>query len=120
MSRAYCRSSLVWVAATIVRKRALSRATVGKPMLWAKTPWAKSASDIFAAVAAWPTITGVIGLSLRPVLKPSDSRPALKKRVLSQSCSIHCGSLSSTSIAAMQAAVTAGGCEVENRNGRAR
>ena len=31
-----------------------------------------------------------------------------------------CGSSISTSIAAMHAAATAGGCEVENRNGRAR
>ena len=37
-------------------------------------------------------MTGVIGLSLRPVLKPSACRPALKNRVLSQSRSIHCGS----------------------------
>ena len=55
----------------MVRRRALSRATVGKPMLCAKTPRSNSVSDIFAAVAASPTITGVIGLSLMPVLKPS-------------------------------------------------
>ena len=65
-------------------------------------------SDNFAAVAASPTITGVMGLSLMPVLNPSFSRPALKKRVLSQSFSIHCGSVSRMSSAARHAAVTAG------------
>ena len=35
-------------------------------------------------------MTGVIGLSLRPVLKPSAFRPALKNRVLSQSRSMIC------------------------------
>ena len=65
-------------------------------------------------------MTGVIGLSLRPVLKPSACSPDLKNRVFSQSCSMICGSRSSTSSAAMQAAATAGGCDVEKRNGRAR
>ena len=50
VSRANCRSSFVWVAETMVRRRALSRATVGKPMLCAKTPRSNSVSDIFAAV----------------------------------------------------------------------
>ena len=77
-------------------------------------------APIFAAVAAWPTITGVMGLSLMPVLKPSFSSPDLKNRVLSHNFSIHCGSVSRMSSAARQAAVTAGGCDVENRNGRAR
>ena len=61
-----------------------------------------------------------MGLRLGPVLKPSASRPALKNLVLSQSRSMICGSCSRTSIAAMQAAATAGGCDVEKRNGRAR
>ena len=37
-----------------------------------------------------PTITGVIGLSLIPVLNPSSFRPALKNRVLSHSRSMSC------------------------------
>ena len=65
-------------------------------------------------------MTGVIGVSEAPVSKPSRARPALKKRVFSHSRSISSGSDSSTSIAARQAAATAGGCEVEKRNGRAR
>ena len=87
---------------------------------WANTPSANSRSDSFIASAPSPTMTGVIGLSLTPVLKPSVFRPALKNRVFSQSRSMICGSSSSTSSAAMQAAATAGGCDVENRNGRAR
>jgi hypothetical protein len=65
-------------------------------------------------------MTGVIGLSLTPVSNPRACNPALKNRVFSHSFSIHCGSLSSTSIAAMQVAATDGGCDVEKRNGRAR
>ena len=86
----------------------------------ANTPASNSWSDNFIASAPSPTMTGVIGLSLDPVLKPRPASPALKNRVFSQSRSMICGSSSSTSIAAMHAAATAGGCEVENRNGRAR
>ena len=42
------------------------------------------------------------------------------KRVLSQSFFRSTGSFSRTSKAAMQVAATDGGCEVENKNGRAR
>ena len=54
----------------------------------AKTPFANSRSDSFIASAPSPTMTGVIGLSLMPVSKPSAGRPALKNRVLSQSRSM--------------------------------
>ena len=84
-SSANCRSSRVWVAVTMVRTRALSRATVGKPMPWAKTPSAKRRSESRIAVAASPTMTGVIGLSLAPVLNPSAWSPSLKNAVLLQS-----------------------------------
>ncbi len=46
----------------------------------AKTPFSNNRSDSFIASAPSPTMTGVIGLSLRPVLKPSVFSPALKKR----------------------------------------
>ena len=65
-------------------------------------------------------MTGVIGPSLAPVLKPMAWRPALKKRVFSHSRSMISGSSSSTSTAAIDAATTAGGCDVEKMNGRAR
>ena len=103
-----------------MRTRALSRATVGKAMPIAKTPAWNRRSENCMALAPSPTITGVIGLWLMPVLKPSACRPALKKRVFSQSRSINCGSSRSRSSAARQLAVTDGGCDVENRNGRAR
>ena len=54
----------------------------------AKTPASNSLSDSVIASAPSPTITGVIGLSLMPVLNPSASSPALKKRVLSHRRSI--------------------------------
>ena len=87
-SSANCSSSRVCVAVTIVRTRALSRATVGNPMPCAKTPFANSRSDSFIASAPSPTMTGVIGLSLMPVLKPRSRRPALKNRVFSHSRSM--------------------------------
>jgi hypothetical protein len=86
----------------------------------AKTPSWNRRSDSFIASAPSPTMTGVIGLSLRPVLKPSVCSPDLKNRVFSHSRSMICGSCSSTSSAAMHAAATAGGWDVEHRNGRAR
>ena len=68
---------------------------------------------------------GVIGVSLAgvftpPMLKPSPPSSFFQKRVFSHSFSMRSGSSSSTSKAAMQVAATDGGCEVENRNGRAR
>ncbi len=72
-----------------------------------------------------PMMMGVIGVSLAgvvspPMLKPSSPSSFFQKRVFSQSCSMRSGSFSKTSKAAMQVAATDGGCEVENRNGRAR
>src|SRR5581483_9934785 len=116
-STAYCSSSRVCVAVPMVRTRALSRATVGNAMPWANTPSWKSRSDSCIASAPSPAMTGVMGLSLRPVLNPSAFRPALKNFVFSHSRSMISGSSISTSIAAMHAAATAGGCDVENRNG---
>jgi hypothetical protein len=72
------------------------------------------------AIAPLPAMTGVIGVSDEPMSNPRRASPALKKRVFCHSRSISSGSVSSTSIAARQAAATAGGAEVEKRNGRAR
>src|SRR6185503_3182681 len=104
ISRANWSSASVCEAVTIVRTLALSRATVGKVMPCANTPSSKSRSESRMARALSPTMTGVMGLSLVPVLKPSACRPALKNLVFCQSFSIHCGSVSRTSIAARQVA----------------
>src|ERR1035437_970620 len=77
-SSAVSSSAFVCVDATIVRTRALPLATVGKPMPVASTPPANSSRDSWCASAASPTITGVIGVSLIPVLNPADFSPALK------------------------------------------
>ena len=115
------RTSYPWdrSAVTMVRTRDRSSGTVGKPIPCANTPSSKSRSESFMASAPDPAMTGVMGVSDVPVSKPRRSRPALKKRLFSQSRSMSSGSDASTSIAARQAAATAGGCEVENRNGRA-
>ena len=63
---------------------------------------------------------GVIGVCDRPVSNPSRASSALNRVVLAHSRSIRQVSSSITAIASRQAAATAGGCEVENRNGRAR
>ena len=65
----------MWVDATMVRTRALPLATVGNPMPVASTPSSNSSRDSWCASAASPTITGVIGVSLIPVLNPADSAP---------------------------------------------
>src|SRR5260370_7169179 len=72
------------------------------------------------AAAPLPTITGVIGVSLAPVSKPSRLRPALKRAVFFHRRSILSGSASRTSMAAMHAAATPGGCDGLKRNGLAR
>ena len=69
----------VCVAVTMVRTRALSRATVGNAMPCAKTPSSNRRSDSFIARAPSPAMTGVIGLSLRPVLKPSALEAGLEE-----------------------------------------
>ncbi len=72
-----------------------------------------------------PMMMGVIGVSLAGVVLPPISKPSrpssfFQKRVFSHSLSIRSGSFSRTSKAAIQVAATEGGCEVENKNGRAR
>ena len=67
-------------------------------------------------------MTGVIGVSLTPVLKPRRFSSCLKKAVFSHMRSISASpsALCSTSRAALQVATTLGGCEVLKRKGRAR
>ena len=105
--------------------RALPSATVGNAMPGVKTPSLKSSRLNSIARRPSPTMIGVMGVSLAgvmlpPMLKPSSPSSFLKNRVLAHSLSINSGSCSSTSKAAMQVAATDGGCDVENRNGRAR
>ena len=78
---------------------------------------------VIGSVHDWPespVMIGVIGVSERPVSKPSLASSDLKRFVLAQRRSIRQGSSCMTRIASRQAAASAGGCEVENRNGRAR
>ena len=66
-------------------------------------------------------MTGVIGLSLSAGVEAEGLQAGLEEAgVVPQPLDeLRLGS-SSTSMAARHAAATAGGCEVENRNGRAR
>ena len=122
---ACCSTSFVCVAVMMVRIRALPSGTVGKAMPVPSTPSLNNSREKAMVKRPSPMMMGVIGVSLAgvvwpPMLKPSRPSSFIQKRVLAQSCSIHCGSVSRTSKAAMQVAATDGGCEVENRNGRAR
>src|ERR1700690_4032464 len=103
----------------MVRILAFPSGTVGYPIAPAKTPSAFNSREKSKAFAASPTMMGVIGVSLLPVLKPSFFSLRLKNFVLLQSFLIKRSpaSESSSSNAAWQVATTDGGCEVENRNG---
>src|SRR5260370_12850 len=79
LSKALESSSLVCSAVTIVRTRHLSAGTVGYTIPCANTPSSKRRLLNCIARAPSPTITGVIGVSLFPVLNPSCCRPRLKK-----------------------------------------
>src|SRR5438309_360848 len=63
------------------------------------------------AIAESPSMTGVIGVALRPMSNPIETSRFLKYFVFDHSFFTCRGSVSSTSIAAVQAAATAGGWE---------
>ena len=91
------------------RMRARSFATIGKTMGRAKTPSSNRRLLKRFAIAESPSITGVIGVALLPMSNPSDTSCFLKYFVFDQSFFTCRGSVSRTSIAAVQAAATAGG-----------
>src|SRR2546428_5652380 len=93
------------------RMRAWSLATIGYTIGKAKTPSWNRRSLNRLAIAESPSMTGVIGVALRPMSKPIETRRFLKYFVLDQSFFTWRGSVSRTSIAAVQAAATAGGWE---------
>ena len=104
----------------MVRIRALSMETVGKTTDVPKTPASNSAWLKRWVSPESPSMTGVIGVSEWPVSKPRRVSSALNRRVLDHSRSISSGSSCMIRIASRQASTTAGGCDVEKRNGRAR
>src|SRR2546425_5138276 len=93
------------------RMRALSFATIGYTIGNANTPSSNNRSLKRFAIAESPSMTGVMGVSLRPMSKPSETSRFLKYFVFDHNFLTCLGSVSSTSIAAVQAAVTAGGCD---------
>src|SRR2546430_16690682 len=91
------------------RIRARSFATIGKTIGKANTPSSNNRSLNRFAVAESPSITGVIGVSLRPMSNPIETSRFLKYFVLAQSFFTWRGSVSRTSIAAVQAPAPARG-----------
>src|SRR5437899_10445563 len=83
----------------------------------AKTPSSKRRSLNRLAVAESPSITGVIGVSLRPMSNPIEPRRFLKYFVFGQSFLTWRGSVLRTSIAAVQGVATAGGCKQHASHG---
>ena len=71
-------------------------------------------------VSLSPRITGVMGVSLRPMSNPRRASSALNRRVLTHRRSISSGSSTMIRIASRHAAATAGGWLVEKRKGRER
>ena len=109
----------------MVRMRAFPSGTVGKAMPVPSTPSLNNSREKSIVSLPSPMMMGVIGVSLSGVARPPMSKPSrpssfFQKRVFSQSFSMRSGSFSRTSKAAMQVAATEGGCDVENKNGRAR
>src|SRR5439155_88735 len=81
--------------------------TIGK----ANTPSSNNRSLNRFAMAESPSMTGVIGVALRPMSNPIETSRFLKYFVFDHSFFTCLGSVSRTSIAAVQAAATAGGWE---------
>ena len=110
----------MWAAVTIVRIRAWSRATVGKTTGWAKIPSSKRRWLKRPAVSGSPIITGVIGVSERAGVEPEPGQLGLEPARARPESLDQPGSSCITRIASRHAAATAGGWDVEKRNGRAR
>src|ERR1039458_2280983 len=107
----------------MVRTRALPSGTVGNAMPVPSTPSLNNSREKSMVRRPSPIMMGVIGVSLAgvvwpPMLKPSRPSSFFQKRVLAQSCSIHCGSVSRTSKAARQVAATGGGMRGRKQKGR--
>src|SRR5438552_4481177 len=83
-SAAWSRSFLVCALVTIVRILALSLPTIGNTIGRTNTPRLNISSASLWAFPLSPTMTGVMGVSLCPVSKPSSFNAFLKYRVLSQ------------------------------------
>ena len=84
-STARLRSSLEWAAETMQRILAVPFGTVGKTMAVAKTPFSNSFALKVLASWASPIMTGVIGVSLLPVLKPIAESSIFRKSPFSLS-----------------------------------
>src|SRR5436190_1286303 len=93
------------------RIRARSFATIGKTIGKANTPSSNNRSLNRFAIVESPSMTGVIGVALRPMSNPIETSRFLKYFVFDHSFFTCRGSVSRTSIAAVQAAATAGGWE---------
>ena len=103
-----------------MRTRASPLPTVGNTIAGQNTPSSKRRRANVCVTSSSPVITGVIGVSLAPVSKPSAFRPSLSEAVFAHSRASRSGSSSMIASASMQAATTAGGALVENRKGRPR
>src|SRR6266540_1941499 len=95
----------------MLRMRALSFPTIGYTIGNANTPSSNNRSEKRFAIAESPSMTGVMGVSLRPMSKPNETSLFLKYFVFDHNFLTCRGSVSRTSIAAVHAAVTAGGCD---------
>src|SRR5271169_3053901 len=97
---------------TVIRILDLPSCTVGGLIAVAKIPDSNKLAPTFIACLVSPIIKGKIGVSEFPISICRDFNPAAKRSLLCQSLCLLAESVSTISIAAIDAAQTAGGSAV--------
>src|SRR2546425_4705961 len=110
--------SAVWGAMRLVRSRHCDGATAGGTTGLVKTPASNSFRQKRKVFSSGPIRTGMIGVSVGPMSKPSERIPSWRRRVLRHSCSRRSGSRCRTCRAASTPAVFAGGKAAVKIKGR--
>src|SRR5205814_6871578 len=110
--------SAVCVAMRLVRRRHCDGGTAGGTTGLVNTPASNSFRQKRNVFSSGPISTGIMGVSVGPMSKPSDRIPSCRRRVFSHSCSRRSGSRCITCSAASTPAVLAGGKAAVKINGR--
>src|SRR5207247_3448015 len=118
-SSAWSSWSAVWVAMRLVRSRHCDGGTAGGTTGLVNTPASNSCRQNRNVFSSGPMSTGMIGVSVGPISKPSARSPSCRRRVFTHSRSRRSGSCCSTRRAASTPAVFAGGSAAVKIIGRA-
>src|SRR5437867_9284614 len=117
-SRARSIWSAVWVAIRLVRRRQCDSGTAGGTTAFVNTPASNSLRQKRNVFSSGPIRTGMMGVSVGPISKPSDRMPSCSRRVLRHNCSRRSGSRCMTCRAASTPAVFEGGRAAVKIRGR--